>query len=371
MVHWRSPVVMVLAALIGAGCQQSAGDDGADATSTTTAVPATVASREVAFATMLGRKGQLALVDLGAGTPPRTVTDEAAVYESLSWSPDGERVAFTSNRDGNFELYVLDVASRRLTRLTDDPAADAWPTFSPDGEHIAFTSDRAGSFGLYVMRADGSGTRLLHGEPTGRASEPVWSPDGTRIAYTWNAPGDHPGLGNDEVFVTEADGSSPPRNLTNHPRPDYGPRWSPDGRRIAFVAQRDQAPDVWTMAADGSDPRNLTGSPEVADLAPAWSPDGGSIAYLSFRDDPFAPDVFVADAAGRAARNITASPDLAERAPQWIDESWLLFGAAAEGVENLFVAPADGTRTPIAVTAHRARDVWPALRPGAAGANSR
>lgn len=369
--HWQC--LMVFAVLVGAGCHGAGDDGGRSGTSTSTTTPAAVADAEIAYVSALGREGQINLVAVGGREPPRTLTDETAVYEALSWSPDGEHIAFTSDRDGDFDIYVLEVTSKRLTRLTDAPSAEAWPAFSPDGERIAFTSDRAGSFGLYVMRADGSDVRLLHGDASGRASEPVWSPDGDEIAYTWNAPGDNPSLGNDEVFVVDADGSAPPRNLTNDARPDYAPRWSPDGDRITFVAQRAQGPDIWVMDADGGGRRNLTRSPELADTNPAWSPDGRSIAFLSFRDDPFAPDVAVADVASGSITNLTSSPDLAERAPQWLaGGEWLLFGAAAEGIENLFTAPADGSLPPVAVTANRARDLWPALRPaGAARGNSR
>ncbi len=79
-----------------------------------------------------------------------------------AWSPDGTKIAFTSDRDGNFEIYVMNADGRNPTRLTSDPATDNFPAWSPDGTKIAFDSRRDGNFEIYVMNADGTNPTRLH-----------------------------------------------------------------------------------------------------------------------------------------------------------------------------------------------------------------
>ena len=90
----------------------------------------------------------------------RLVTDLAADYEPVL-SPGGDRVAFVSNRDGNDEIYVLELSSGAIARLTDSPTFDFDPAWSPDGSRLAFSSDRSGETEIYVMNADGSEPRRL------------------------------------------------------------------------------------------------------------------------------------------------------------------------------------------------------------------
>ena len=98
------------------------------------------------------------------------------------FSPDGSKVAFAAEKDGNSDIYVMDLASHATRRLTTDLAIDTSPSFSPDGDQIVFNSDRGGSPQLYVMNADGSGAhRISFG--SGRYTAPVWSPDGKLIAF--------------------------------------------------------------------------------------------------------------------------------------------------------------------------------------------
>jgi Tol biopolymer transport system component len=96
--------------------------------------------------------------------------------ESPTVAPEG-RIAFTSDRDGNPEIYLMDADGTGIERLTDDPAQDLYPAWSPDGTKIAFASDRDGDFDLYVMDADGTGERRLTDNPA-KDGDPVWSPTG-------------------------------------------------------------------------------------------------------------------------------------------------------------------------------------------------
>ena len=104
-----------------------------------------------------------------------------------TWSPDGQRIAFTSYRDRNHEIYVMNADGSGVARLTDNDAADWDPAWSPDGQRIAFYSDRDdgnnrsdGDYDIYVMNADGSGVARL---TDNGASDLAWSPDGERIAF--------------------------------------------------------------------------------------------------------------------------------------------------------------------------------------------
>ena len=200
---------------------------------------------------------------------------------SAAWSPDGQHIAFASNRDGNFEIYVMGSDGSNPRRLTNHDNHDARaesPSWSPDGQHIAFVSNRDGNFEIYVMGSDGSNPRRLTSN-SARAESPSWSPDGQHIAFESYRDG------NFEIYVMDSDGSNP-RHLTNHAAEDRAPSWSPDGQHIAFESNRDGNREVYVMGSDGSNPLRLTNH-AAEDGAPSWSPDGQHIAFSSDRDGNF------------------------------------------------------------------------------------
>ncbi len=214
----------------------------------------------------------------------------------------GDAIAFVSNRDGDYAIFVMNVKGGRQHRLTkasgnrSSPATlyfqDA-PAWSPDGRRIAFASARSGNSGIYVMNADGTGTRRLTSGP--QENTPSWSPDGKRIAFT---------RGGRDVYVINADGSGA-RVLTRDPARDYDPAWSPDGTRIAFVRTELGSAAIFTVRPDGSGLRRLTQLTAV-DYSPAWSPDGRRIAYSSSAGAGF--DIHVVNADGSGHRNLTRAP---------------------------------------------------------------
>jgi Tol biopolymer transport system component len=179
-----------------------------------------------------------------------------------AWSPDGARLAFTSDRDGNREIYIMDLTGANQTRLTNNPATDSEAAWSPSGARIAFTTNRDGNDEIYLMDTDGSNPVNLTNN-TASDSSPEWSPDGTRIAFTSGRDG------NSEIYVMDADGSNQIR-LTNDPASDFDPTWSPDGARIAFTSTRRAGNlEIFVMGADGSNPTNLTNSTQP-DTQPNW-----------------------------------------------------------------------------------------------------
>jgi Tol biopolymer transport system component len=155
-------------------------------------------------------------------------------------------------------------------RLTDHNAADWSPVWSPDGTQIAFISLRDGSPEIYVMNADGSNPRRL--TDNGAVGVIAWSPDGRHIAFTSNRDGNY------EIYVMDIDGSNS-RRLTNNRAVDGCPVWSPDGMRIAFASSRNGNYDIYVMDADGTNPRRLTNNNRRGCLA--WSPDGAQIVFAS------------------------------------------------------------------------------------------
>ena len=148
-----------------------------------------------------------------------------------SWSPDGKRIAFSARREGHFankfaitaEIYVMDNDGRNQQRLTENLFSDWQPSWSPDGKRIAFASDRKGDFerfDMYVMDADGQNEQRLTENRLDDGS-PAWSPDGKRIAFVSDKNGD---FKNYEIYVMNVNGGKP-KNLTNNPNHDVSPTW--------------------------------------------------------------------------------------------------------------------------------------------------
>jgi TolB protein len=202
------------------------------------------------------------------------LTQNAAGDFQPVFSPDGHRIAFMSNRDGDMEIFVMQADGTKERRLTNNATFDAQPTFSPNGQRIAFVSDRDGNDEIYTMNANGTNVRRLTNTPTSE-SRPNYSPDGGRIAFRTNRDG------NGDIYVMNADGTRE-TPLTTDPALDVEPAFSPslDGQQIVFRSNRVDVDgttdaDIYVMSADGPGEQTnltigLTG--QSADRRPDWQP---------------------------------------------------------------------------------------------------
>jgi len=200
------------------------------------------------------------------GSNLRRLTNTEAAEDHPAWSPDGTKLIFDADYDGDgfYEIHTINSDGSNLTRLTFNPFNDQFADWSPDGSQIAFSSYRNGNWDIFVMDVDGSNQRQLT-DSTNWELFPAWSPDGTQIAFN----GLQPGSRNTDVFVMNSDGSNI-RQLTDSPSFDENPVWSPDGKQIAFQTKRDGKFSIYTMNLDGSNQHPLTDDSHD-DLWPSWS----------------------------------------------------------------------------------------------------
>ncbi|MDH4273314.1 MAG: tetratricopeptide repeat protein, partial [Candidatus Aminicenantes bacterium] len=193
--------------------------------------------------------------------------------EWLTLSPDGKSIAYQSTQEGNQDIYVMPARGGEPVRITDDPANDSWPQWSYDGRWLAFSSTRGGDSGLWVVKINPDGTpgsrpiQVVQGTRGG-----VWTRDG-RIAYSTRTYVEH-------IFTANTDGSQEVQ-LTKINKWNAAPRWSPDSKTIAFIADYGTEMGrsaIWTVPAQGGDEKLLTPG-----WAPVWSPDGKKIAFCGER----------------------------------------------------------------------------------------
>ena len=260
------------------------------------------AQAQIAFSSNRDGDYEIYVMDIN-GKNPRRLSNSRHDDLHPSWSPDGKRIVFSSKRDGGvtYEIYVMDADGSNPQRLTNNGHDDYEPSWSPDGERIVFVS--VGE--IYVMDTDGGNQQKLSQD--GRDdSSPSWSPDGNRIAFRSERDGhfiNDTGI-TSEIYVMDADGGNEHR-LTVNRRYDWQPTWSPDGNRIAFAADRKgefENFDIYVMEADGGNQRRLTKHGSYDD-SPSWSPDGKRLAFTSYRDGN--GEIYVMDADGDNERNLT------------------------------------------------------------------
>jgi Tol biopolymer transport system component len=264
-------------------------------------------------------------------------------------------IAFTSARDGDYDIYIMNVDGSDLRQLTNDPGTEGYAARSPDGAKIAFYAyDDLTTWSIYVMDADGSNRQRLTNREGVWDSAPVWSPDGTQIVFGREQDD------NGEIWVMNADGSNQ-KKLEDVS--GGGPRWSPDGTQIIFASETIGDSEIFVINADGSDQRQLTDN-DAEDWWPSWSPDGTQIAFMSGSGSNY--EIYVMNVEGAlqgtdGSNQQRLTNNHAENyRPSWSpDGEKIIFTSNQDGDFEIIVMNADGSNQQ-QITNNSEHDIQPA-----------
>ncbi len=299
-------------------------------------------------------------VAITATPPPSNQTPSPSAPPILPLPESGARLAFASNRDGDYEIYLMDIDGENLTQLTDNGVYDFDPAWSPDGNQIVYASTVGGDAEIVVMDADGGNAQALT-ENTARDAGPAWSPDGSRIAFASDREGSF------DIYLMDPDGGNLTRLTSDEGIDELDPAWSPDGSQIAYYTRRDEeaeTTEIYVIPAAGGEARRLTENGTI-DQWPDWSPDEGNLAYTSGEGlTRGRRAIFVLDLATLQARRMTDGT-ARDDDPAWSpDGSAIAFDSDrdGDGYFDLYVLNT-GARELRQVTTEQANDVAPAWQP--------
>jgi Tol biopolymer transport system component/DNA-binding winged helix-turn-helix (wHTH) protein len=222
--------------------------------------------------------GEVYLASVNGGEPKRLTFDGAGV-SNLAWAPNGREIVFGSRHGGKNRLFRIPVEGGGAEWLAATGSDAQYPAFSRDGSRLAWRQNTSDEDIFRLALKSGSEnfpplTSLI--VSTAFDASPRYSPDGKRIAFVSNR------SGSDEIWVCDSDGENPVR-LTSFRGPLAGsPSWSPDGKQVVFDSRPEGNADIYVVSAEGGQPRRLTADP-AEDIVPSWSRDGRWIYFTSNR----------------------------------------------------------------------------------------
>lgn len=231
------------------------------------------------------------------GTAVTQLTNDPSEDMMPTFSPDGTKIAFCSNRTGNWDIYVMDLTGGQPVQITNDPADDFHPSFSPEGRRMVYCTygNQSGQWELAIVNLENTGPKRF----IGSGLFPTWSPVGDRILFQRARERGTRWFSLWTLDLVNGEGVRPTEILASSNAAAITPRWSPDGKNIVFCTVVDpdaslekgpQQADIWVVGADGSGRTNLTKSP-FANLQPVWGKDG-TIYFASNRGTDGAENIW-------------------------------------------------------------------------------
>jgi Tol biopolymer transport system component/DNA-binding winged helix-turn-helix (wHTH) protein len=371
-------------------------------------------AKQIAFQRVSKDGGGIYVVPAQGGPVKKLRSTHASFDRSMriSWSPDGKTIAFADSpfAGGHKRLQLLSLETLASTAIEHDEhcVEEILPAFSPDGKQLAYAcslSSREGEFGLSVATADGRAPRMIK-ESSGWLKALDWQGDGKsllfaeghtgvehevlrqlniangsvrdrtvgadspfseafslragRLAYVVNSSGHH-NIWRGDLLHPDAR----PVKLISTTRDQFCPRYSPDGKHVAFASNRGGPPEIWMSDADGQNIVQLTNLKSLAAGSLTWSPDGRKIAFDSrakTREGQIRPDVYIVDTTERAPKKLdTGTPGASQ--PNWShDGRWIYFlgGSDDAAGERIYRVPMEGGKPEVVTTA---RGAWPLESP--------
>ncbi len=249
-------------------------------------------------------------------------------------SPDGKKMAFASNRTGDFQIYIVTFGEAGVVQLTQSGKDDRNPHWSPDGTKIIFESKRTGRGDLYETAADGSSGYLQLTDRPDIEAYPVYAPKGEGLLFA-TAPYKALRLRTRmSLVIADSVGSAGnPRVLTDE---GEQPCYTPGGEKVVFVSHRTKNKDIWMMDSGGGLQTQLTND-QKDDEGPCVSPDGKQIAFASQRTGNY--DIWVMNIDGTNPRQLTTGPN-DEQQPCWSPDGHIYFVRELDSKSNIFRIPA-------------------------------
>ena len=239
------------------------------------------------------------------GHNDRVLLQDTSIIIAPKWSADGEKIVFTSYREGNPDLYQIVVRSGTLQKISGQPGINTGGVYSPGGGRLAYVMSKDGNPEIYVLDKYGRTPKRLTDNWATDVS-PSWSPDGKKIAYMSDQ------AGTPQIYTMTERGGQPYR-LTFQGKYNATPAWSPRGDRIAFASQMDGHFEIATIKSDKSEMVVVTGNGGNNEF-PSWSPDGRFLCFSSTAGGK--SDIYIMNANGANLRKVTSSNGM-NLAPSW------------------------------------------------------
>ena len=300
------------------------------------------------------RDGNYEIYTMNAdGTNQTRLTNHINTDYYPTWSHDGAKIAFTSWRDGNGEIYTMDADGTNLTNVTNNIKEDSSPSWSLDGTKIVFHTDRDGNSELYTMNTDGTNQVRITETTWADEMYPVWSPDGTKIVFQSNIM-----IVQQELFYMDSDGTNITR-ITNNSTEDKNATWAPDETSIAFQTDRDGNTEIYlSELPDTSHITQITNTKN--NLVPSWSPDGTKIVFQSTRDGN--TEIYTMDTDGTNLTNVTNNASEDQYASWSADGTKIVFHTDRDGNWEIYTMNSDGTNLN-RITNNLSIDIYPHWSP--------